>query len=69
MLEPPNLELVRGTGQQPREYKVICISIYYDDLEELDAMVEEEKRKGNKGMSRSGMIREALELMRSMKGV
>src|SRR5678815_1600622 len=37
-----------GAGKQPRptHYKVICISMYTRDLEDLDAKVAELKRRG-----------------------
>jgi hypothetical protein len=45
---------------RPTHYKVICISIYTRDLEELDAKVAELKRRGWTKASKSQLIRLAL---------
>jgi len=42
-------------------YKVICISLYNEDLARLDAKVEELKQAGHRKMSRSALIRFALD--------
>ena len=42
-------------------YDVICISLYTEDLERLDAMVAELKKKGHRKVSRSALIRFALD--------
>jgi hypothetical protein len=42
-------------------YKVICISLYHEDLARLDAMVAELKARGHRKMSRSALIRFALD--------
>jgi len=41
-------------------YKVICISLYNDDLEALDQKVEELKKRGLTKANRSALIRHAL---------
>jgi len=46
---------------QPAHYKVICISLYNEDLSRLDGMVEELKRRGFTKANRSALIRFALE--------
>ena len=46
---------------RPKHYKVICISMYLDDLEKMDAMVTELKEAGHPKMSRSALIRFALD--------
>lgn len=43
-----------------KHYKVICISLYTNDLERLDAKVAELKARGLTNMSRSKLIRIAL---------
>ena len=49
------------TGQlKPTHYKVICISMYTRDIEELDAKVAELKRRGWTKASKSQLIRLAL---------
>jgi hypothetical protein len=50
----------RTTAPKPTHYKVICISMYTRDLEELDAKVGELKRRGWTKASKSQLIRLAL---------
>lgn len=52
----------RGASKQPRptHYKVICISMYTQDLEDLDAKVAELKRRGWTKANKSQLIRLAL---------
>lgn len=50
--EPPEV--------RPEHYKVICISMYNDDLRQLDSMVASLKRRGLTKASRSALIRFAL---------
>lgn len=45
---------------KPTHYKVICISMYTRDLDELDAKVAELKRRGWTRASKSQLIRLAL---------
>ena len=45
---------------KPTHYKVICISMYTRNIEELDAKVTELKRRGCTKASRSQLIRFAL---------
>lgn len=45
---------------KPLHYKVICISMYTDDLEQLDKMVKELKSRGLTKANRSALIRQAL---------
>ena len=46
--------------QRPTHYKVICISMYTRDLEELEAKVAELKRRGWTKANKSQLIRLAL---------
>lgn len=41
-------------------YKVVCISMYLDDLEDLDAKVHELKQRGWTRMNRSMLLRIAM---------
>ncbi len=50
-----------AAGPKPTHYKVICISMYTDDLKKLDAMVDDLKARGLTKASRSALIRHALE--------
>jgi hypothetical protein len=45
---------------KPQHYKVICISLYNDDLNTLDHMVDELKARGLTKANRSALIRYAL---------
>ncbi|MBX3156965.1 MAG: hypothetical protein KF773_13405 [Deltaproteobacteria bacterium] len=47
-------------GEKPTHYKVICISIYKRDLEDLEAKVAELKRRGWTKANKSQLIRLAL---------
>jgi len=49
-----------GPGLKPTHYKVICISMYTRDIEELEAKVAELKRRGWTKASKSQLIRLAL---------
>lgn len=51
----------QANGQlKPTHYKVICISMYTRDIEELEAKVAELKRRGWTKASKSQLIRLAL---------
>jgi|SRR3954469_22186511 hypothetical protein len=49
-----------GKAQRPTHYKVICISMYTRDIEDLDAKVAELKRRGWTKANKSQLIRLAL---------
>lgn len=51
----------RAKTIKPDHYEVICISLYKEDLERLDAKVRELKENGHRKMSRSALIRFALD--------
>jgi hypothetical protein len=53
-------KLVTGASEKPAHYKVICISMYTRDLEQLDGMVEQLKARGLTKANRSALIRFAL---------
>lgn len=48
-------------AEKPTHYKVICISMYTKDLEQLDELVEKLKVRGITKANRSALIRVALE--------
>jgi hypothetical protein len=51
----------RGDAKaKPTHYKVICISMYTKDLEQLDELVEKLKTRGITKANRSALIRVAL---------
>ena len=50
----------RSRTEKPTHYKVICISMYTDDLKRLDQMVDSLKSRGLTKANRSALIRYAL---------
>jgi hypothetical protein len=48
-------------SQKPDHYDVICISLYKEDLARLDKMVTKLKKQGHRRVSRSALIRFALD--------
>lgn len=52
---------VRAAATKPLHYKVICISMYTDDLKKLDDMVDTLKARGLTKANRSALIRYALD--------
>jgi hypothetical protein len=48
-------------AKKPTHYKVCCISLYTDDIEKLDSMVTELKRRGYTKANKSALIRFALD--------
>ncbi|MGB5809773.1 MAG: hypothetical protein WBG86_04530 [Polyangiales bacterium] len=47
--------------KKPDHYDVICISLYKEDLARLDTMVAKLKKAGHRRISRSALIRFALD--------
>jgi hypothetical protein len=47
-------------SERPLHYKVICISMYNEDLQRLDTMVDTLKSRGITKANRSALIRHAL---------
>lgn len=60
---PPPKPRKKRARRKPKadHYEVICISLYKEDLARLDAMVAELKQSGHRKMSRSALIRFALD--------
>ena len=50
----------RNGKPKPTHYKVICISMYTKDIENLDEMVAELKQRGHTKANKSQLIRIAL---------
>jgi hypothetical protein len=46
--------------EKPTHYKVVCISLYNQDIENLEEMVRELKRRGHTKANKSQLIRAAL---------
>ncbi len=64
-LEVPTVRVLRRRGARrkpkPTHYDVICISLYKEDLAQLDKMVAKLKKQGHRRISRSALIRFALD--------
>ena len=61
----PVAEVVSNTKKakkkpKPTHYKVVCISLYTQDIENLEATVAELKRRGYTKANKSQLIRQAL---------
>lgn len=59
--EPTRRRGKKPKPKKPDHYDVICISLYKEDLERLDAKVAELKARGHRRMTRSALIRYALD--------
>lgn len=46
---------------KPEHYRVVCISLYTEDIEKLNQFVKELKRRGHSKANKSQVIRAALE--------
>ena len=47
--------------QKPTHYKIVCISLYNEDIERLGELVKELKRRGHTKANKSQVIRAALD--------
>jgi hypothetical protein len=46
---------------KPTHYKIVCISLYNEDIAQLEALVSELKRRGHTKANKSQIIRAALD--------
>lgn len=46
---------------KPTHYKIVCISLYNEDIENLERLVAELKRRGHTKANKSQLIRAALD--------
>ena len=53
--------LLREKAVKPDHYKIVSISLYNEDIERLNMMVDELKRRGHFKANKSMLIRHALE--------
>jgi hypothetical protein len=51
----------REKKEKPTHYKVVCISLYTEDIARLEALVKELKRRGHTKANKSQVIRAALD--------
>jgi hypothetical protein len=56
----PHAAVRAARADKPLHYKVICISMYTEDLKRLDQMVDSLKARGLTKANRSALIRYAL---------
>jgi hypothetical protein len=56
MVEPP----AAAKKEKPTHYKVVCISLYNEDIAHLESLVAELKRRGHTKANKSQLIRAAL---------
>lgn len=54
-------EAESASKTKPEHYKVVCISLYTEDLMRLDEKVRQLKKRGHRKMNRSALIRFALD--------
>lgn len=54
------MSVATDANTKPKNYKVLCISMYNGDVKELDEMVKSLKDRGVQHASRSSLIRHAL---------
>lgn len=47
--------------EKPTHYKIVCISLYTEDIERLESLVAELKRRGHTKANKSQVIRAALD--------
>jgi hypothetical protein len=59
-VNPRRAKSVAPLSDRPAHYKVICISMYNEDLAHLDEMVDALKARGLTKANRSALIRHAL---------
>jgi hypothetical protein len=59
--QSPKRSCAKAKNDKPDHYDVICISLYTEDLARLDKMVAKLKKQGHRKISRSALIRFALD--------
>jgi hypothetical protein len=57
---PAIVKAAAGVKEKPTHYKVVCISLYNEDIQNLESMVAELKRRGHTKANKSQLIRAAL---------
>ena len=60
---PPERTSDEPPRAKPTHYKVVCISLYTKDIENLEATVKELKRRGYTKANKSQLIRYALSML------
>lgn len=57
----PALAPAPAAKPKPTHYKIVCISLYTEDIDRLEALVAELKRRGHTKANKSAVIRFALD--------
>ena len=57
----PMPRVARPKPPKPSHYKIVCISLYNEDIERLERLVAELKRRGHSKANKSQVIRAALD--------
>ena len=57
----PMLPIPNPAPLPRRPYKLVCISLYLEDIARLEALVRELKRRGHPRANKSQLVRMALE--------
>ena len=52
---------VASAKPKPTHYKIVCISLYTEDIERLESLVAQLKKKGHTKANKSAVIRYALD--------
>jgi hypothetical protein len=56
-----NKARVQSKKDKPTHYKIVCISLYNEDIENLERLVAELKKRGHTKANKSQLIRAALD--------
>lgn len=68
-MEDPRIADEVAAKRRPDHYRVVCISLYREDLDRVDRLVRDLKAKGNRRANRSSVIRQALrQVEETLKG-
>lgn len=52
-----------GKSPKPTHYKIVCISLYTEDLERLEGLTKTLRLRGVRRVSKSQVVRQALALL------
>ena len=61
VVDDPLLPSSTARKPRPTHYKIVCISLYNDDIERLERMVDTLKSRGHTKANKSQLIRAALD--------
>jgi hypothetical protein len=58
---PPSAKPAKPAKPKPTHYKIVCISLYVEDIRRLEGLVSALKRRGHTKANKSAVIRFALD--------